>query len=89
MGELVIGEYYLESILARVDEIKEKAVTGEKNILIIYCSDKNVSKISGQNKRNKTRILSEIRDFGFVDIKIIGKSGFDDETIIFDCEIIR
>lgn len=89
MGELVIGEYYLESILARVEEIKEKAVNGENNTLIIYCSDKNVSKISGQNKRNKTRILSEIKDFGFVDIKIIGKRGFDDETIIFDCEITR
>lgn len=89
MGELVIGGYYLESILERIEEIREKAISGEKNILYIYCSDKNVSKISGHNKRNKTRILSEIRDFGFVDIKIVGKSNFDDETIIFDCEIIK
>lgn len=88
MGELVMGEYYLSLILGRIDEIKDKAISGEKNILFIYCSDKNVSKVSGHNKRNKERILSKIRDFGFVDIKIMGKRDFDDETIIFDCESI-
>ena len=89
MGELIMGEYFLSSILKMTDEIKEKAYTGERNIQIMYCSGSNVSKISGHNKRNKARILSEIRDFGFVDIKIIGKSDFDDETIIFDVEIIK
>ena len=89
MGELVIGEYYLSIILKRLDEIKKIAVFGKKNILIIYCSIKNVSKISGHNKTNKQRILSQIKDFGFIDIKIIGKNDFADEEIVFDSEFIK
>lgn len=88
MGELVMGEYLLSLILERKVEIKKLATPGKRNILTIYCPESNVSKISGQNKRNKTRILSEIKDFGFCDIKIIGKSNFDDDKIVFDSENI-
>ena len=88
MGELVMGEYFLSCILERKEEIKNLATVGKRNILTIYCSENNVSKISGHNKRNKTRILSEIKDYGFIDIKIIGKGDFDEEKVVFDSEII-
>ena len=89
MGELVLGEYYLGKILERLDEIKSLSTPDDKNTLIIYCSKSNVSKLSGQNKRNKLRILSEIKAYGYVDIKIIGMDGFNNDKIAFDCENIQ
>ena len=88
MGELVIGEYYLSLILERLEEIKKLAIPGKRNILTIYCSESSISKISGHKKRNKERILSEIKDFGFIDIRISAKSGFDDGQIVFESENI-
>lgn len=86
MGELVMGEYYYSHILSKLCEIEELANTADKKRLIIYCSEKNVSKISGQNKRNKTRLLAVICKFGFTDISILGKVNYDDDTITFDIQ---
>lgn len=88
MGELVMGEYYYSLILSKLNEIKELANNSEKNRLIIYCSEKNVSKISGQNKRNKQRLLTQIEEFGYCDIRILGFSDIDDERLFFSCENI-
>ncbi|MBR2020931.1 MAG: radical SAM protein [Clostridia bacterium] len=86
MGELVMGEYYYSLILSRLGEIKKLENNTKDSRLIIYCSEKNVSKISGQNKRNKTRLLDVIKKFGFTDITILGKAEFDDDTITFDIQ---
>lgn len=88
LGELVIGEYFYSRILDSIDLIENIAIKNNKNRLIIYCSDKSVSKISGQNKRNKERLLSEICKFGYYDIKILGNSDFDDEKLFYSSENI-
>ena len=89
LGELVMGEYFYSKIIEDIGLFKNLAVIGKKNKLIIYCSEKNVSKIAGQNKRNKQRILSEISKYGYCDIKISGNPDFDDDRLIYDCENIN
>ena len=89
MGELVLSEYYFNIIRQKLEKSSLLVSNGHKKRLIIHCSDKNVSKISGQNKQNKTKILTLIRDFGFIDIKIIGKCDFDDDKIVLEAENIQ
>ncbi len=88
LGELVMGEYFYSRILESVGLIENIAIKNKKNRLIIYCSDKSVSKISGQNKRNKERLLSEICKFGYCDIKIIGNGDFDENKLFYSSENI-
>ncbi|MBQ7399644.1 MAG: radical SAM protein [Clostridia bacterium] len=89
MGELVMGEYYYRLILEKLDKIKTRENSAEEKRLIIYCAENMVSKISGQNKRNKTRLLSDIRDFGFTDIRIIGKAELRQKQITLDVQNIH
>ena len=88
MGELVLGEYYLSQILKRKDEIGIIANKNFRNRLIIHCPEKDVSKISGQNKRNKQRILSAVSEYGYADIKILGYRDLDEGRIFFSSENI-
>ena len=53
----------MQLLIERIDEIKSLSTPDDKNTLIIYCSKSNVSKLSGQNKRNKYRFM---REFGFL-----------------------
>lgn len=88
LGELVMSEYFYSKVLDSIGTIESLATKNNKNRLIIYCSDKSVSKISGQNKTNKERILSEICKFGYCDIRIIGMSDFDEDRLFYKCENI-
>lgn len=88
MGELVMSEYLYSRILENISLFEEISIKNTKNRLIIYCSEKNVSKISGQNKKNKERILSAISKFGYCDIKIIGKCDFDEDRLFYSSENI-
>lgn len=88
MGELVMSEYLYSRILENISLFKEISIKNTKNRLVIYCSEKNVSKISGQNKKNKERILSAISKFGYCDIKIIGKCDFDEDRLFYSSENI-
>ncbi len=87
MGELVLGEYYYNRILERVDEIALLSC-GEMTRLIIYCDEKHVSKIAGQSKKNKIRLLSSFEKYGCSDIKILGFEGLG-EKIFFSSENIN
>ena len=88
MGELVMSEYLYSRILENISLFEEISIKNTKNRLIIYCSEKNVSKISGQNKKNKERILSAISKYGYCDIKIIGKCDFDEDRLFYSSENI-
>ena len=89
MGEMVLSEYYFKKISELLVNSSLLIPDGNKKRLIIKCSEKDVSKISGQNKQNKTKILTLIRDFGFIDIKIIGSKNFNDDKIVLEAENIQ
>ena len=58
MGELVLGEYYYLKILKMLNKNEDYT----HSVLNIYVPRGNISMAVGQNKRNKTRLMSE---FGF------------------------
>ena len=67
IGELSMGELYYDRICEELDKLEN--LSG-KNI-VICCSRGSTSKVSGQNKRNKTRISEK---YGVKSIKILEKS---------------
>ncbi len=78
IGELAMGELFLEKICATLDE--NPKMRGEN--LIIYAPKGAVSKVSGQNKRNKIKICKK---YGFKSIKILEKNEIIGYNIILDC----
>ena len=77
IGELAMGELYYEKICEWLDKNPEKR--GPE--LVIYGGIGTTSKISGQNKRNKTRICKK---YGISKIKILEKSEIIGYNIILD-----
>lgn len=88
LGELVMGEYLLSCIFDRLLNIESISNKGFKNRLIIYCSDRNVSKISGHNKKNRQKLLTAIEKYGYADIKIRGYADIEGDAIFFSSENI-
>lgn len=88
LGELVEGEYFYSKLCENTPVFKTIASNSFENRLIIYCSDKSVSKVVGQNKKNKTRLLEQIQKYGYTDIKILKCSDFDEDKLFFMCENI-
>lgn len=86
LGELVEGEYFYSRLIENKELFKTLANKDCENRLIIYCSNKSVSKVSGQNKKNKTRLLYEIEKYGYIDVKIKGNADFDEDRLFFICE---
>lgn len=85
LGELVIGEYFYNKLLSDIPTIK-KLTDGKKSRLCIYCNYKDASKIAGQNKKNKERLLCALSEYGICDIKIIGNADFENEKIRYSTE---
>lgn len=56
MGELVISHYYFKKITAILDGMRDEIRNSE---LTIFCHKGEISKIIGQNRRNKLKILNE------------------------------
>ena len=80
IGELAMGEVYFERICEELD-----AHVGEiGKELTIYVAKGAVSKVSGQNKRNKSRLCKK---YGFNRIKILEKNEIIGYNIILDYNI--
>lgn len=65
LGELVIGEYYFKKMRTEIPEILKPG----ENILTIICAPGEQSKVAGQKKHNKTRLLEEFKNIK--NIKIV------------------
>jgi histone acetyltransferase (RNA polymerase elongator complex component) len=77
IGELIIGEYYFRAISMRISETDTK-----DKILKLTVSKGSTSKVIGQQKKNKIRLL---RNFELYSVKILESedlTGFD-----FLCEV--
>lgn len=81
IGELAMGELYLE----RICDILDKRPDIRGNCLTIYAPVGAVSKVAGQNKRNKIKICKK---YGFNKIKILEKREIIGYNIILDCKDI-
>ncbi len=79
MGELVIGEYYYDLIRR---ELERQGIPKGAS-LRVYAPRGHISKITGQNKKNKIRLL---REFGLSDIKITERSDLADFSIFAEAE---
>ncbi len=63
IGELVENEYYFEVICKKIDDLKLR----KQSDLIIGVAKGHTSKVIGQHKKNKIRLLQK---YGFSDIKV-------------------
>ena len=77
IGELAMGELYFDKVCEALDKSPE--LRGKT--LIIYTPLGAVSKVAGQNKRNKIKICEK---YGFNKIKILEKSEIIGYNIILD-----
>ncbi len=90
LGELVIGEYYFNKVLQRLDEIKADILNcNGKKRLIIYTQKENVSKMCGHKKVNKYRLKELLSNYGVFDVcfkpkDIIQNALFDYQIEIFN-----
>jgi len=90
LGELVIGEYRFDLLKERVDTIKNTLLNPANEVrFIIYCAKGEISKFCGQNKKNKTRLLDYLKDFGVKDIKFKESDILCDEKTLFIAENIQ
>jgi len=78
VGELAMGELFYEKICEELDKAPEK----RGKTLVIYAPSGAVSKVSGQNRRNKIRICKK---YGFNKIKILEKNEIMGYNIVLDC----
>lgn len=87
LGELVMGEYFYRKLLGKIPEILELTecvrLINRRIVICIYCHKSNVSKISGQNGKNKKRLLEILKDKcpSITDIKILPNSVFSDDKM--------
>ncbi len=63
LGELIVGEYYY-NLMQKDFDIICKLASGEGDILVIHCADGEQSKVSGQKKKNKARLLELLNGAG-------------------------
>lgn len=63
LGELIIGEYYYKKMIKEVPELL-KNTGGTKLTLYVKCAPGEQSKVSGQHKKNKTRLAQALDAFG-------------------------
>ncbi len=78
VGELAMGELYYDRICAELDRM---GAAFDGGTLTVYAAKGAVSKVSGQNKRNKIRICKK---YGFDRIKILEKSEIIGYNIILE-----
>ncbi len=77
VGELAMGELFYDRICSELDRNPEK----RGKTLLIYVPVGAVSKVSGQNRRNKIRICKK---YGFNKIKILEKNEIMGYNIVLD-----
>ncbi len=82
LGELVISEYYYRIMSDALPEIFKDSKTG-KYSLTIKCADGEQSKVAGQHKNNKNRLIDEAKKIGveLVQIKIIADKNVQRDTL--------
>jgi histone acetyltransferase (RNA polymerase elongator complex component) len=78
IGELAMGEVYYKRICGELDKMGR--ISAKE--LRIYVPQGAVSKVSGQNRRNKTRICKK---YGFNSVKILEKKEILGYNIILEC----
>ena len=72
LGELVMSELYFMRICERLDdEIKAKNADPNGKTLTVYVKKGDVSKVVGQNKKNKLKLCQK---YGFKDVKVLEKN---------------
>lgn len=74
--QLVEGELFLKWIQEDLDKLLKRSL--EKKELLISCSSKQISSVSGMNKRNKIALKEA---YGFSKIKIVGHKEIEPYTI--------
>ncbi len=92
LGELVMGEYFFEKLTDKLDVMKNLlSDINSSSVLCIYCHTSAVSKIAGQNGRNKERLLNLLKEscINIKDIKIISNSVYPKEKITVSAQNIK
>lgn len=79
LGELVVNRYYGKLLDEKIQDLKF-----EKNsLLYVYVSKGHVSKVIGQHKKNKIRLLKE---YGFSEIKIVESDAVSEYDVFLRIE---
>lgn len=88
LGEMIEARYFLNKILDDEQHISSLARSGKRNILTIFCSKSDVSKISGHNRQNKKTLLEKFEKYGYCDIKITGIDDYQKGKISYSAKTI-
>ena len=92
LGELVLGEYFYGLLEKKIPDMLlcAKDIIGDVQI-IIFCSSSAASKISGQNGRNKKRLLEALKsqNGSITDIQILASLTGGDEKITVGAQNTR
>ena len=75
LGELVYGEHYMRIMREYISK-NQLCLSGKR--VIIHAPSSEVSKVSGQRKKNKQRLISE---YGAADVKIIADDSLSEYEI--------
>lgn len=79
MGELVVGEYYYREIAEKLCSLGNV----QNGKITVYAPRGETSKIIGQNKKNKIRLLQEFR---LSDLKVVEKDGLAEYSVLLSTE---
>lgn len=79
IGELVEGEYYYRLIKQKLDAVK----LSKKTVIRIFAPKGQTSKIIGQSKRNKIRLL---REYGISSLKVVESEEVEKYNILLKAE---
>ncbi len=88
LGELIVGEYYYKLIQKDFDSIC-KTVSIGGDTLVIHCAEGEQSKVAGQKKKNKTRLLELLNNAGVKvrDIKIIADRKVESNSLSYSIQM--
>jgi histone acetyltransferase (RNA polymerase elongator complex component) len=90
LGELVIGEYRYSLLSNRTDKIKDILLCAKEPVrLWIFCAKGEISKFCGQNKKNKTKLLEHLKNYGVTEIKFKESDYLCKEKTLFCTENIQ
>ena len=82
LGELVMGEYYFKKMSSSLPEILKNTKTNEVSLTIV-CAPGEQSKVSGQQKINKSRLTEQAKMLGvsLKNIKIVTENNIQPNTL--------
>ena len=79
IGELVEGEYYYNLIKEKLSQVK----LSDKTVITVLAPKGQISKIIGQSKRNKIRLL---REYGISSMKVVESEEIEKYNILLKAE---